>query len=216
MPEQYGQLEKKLLRQKKTIAGIDEVGRGALAGPVYAGAAILDYAKLFAMKKEERHLIRDSKSLNRAQREKARLLVESIALCSATACAEIEEIEEIGIHKASFLAMHRALAKLSIPFDVLLIDGKYPLSHYDSEQISIIGGDASCFSIAAASILAKETRDILMREHAKLYPAYGFETHVGYATSKHLEAIEELGACSLHRKTFEPIKSLLSNELVGH
>lgn len=211
MAEQYGQLEKQLLRQKKIIAGVDEVGRGALAGPVYAGAAILDFAKLLAMKKADRILIRDSKSLSRAQREKAKSLVETIAISYATGCAETDEIAELGITKSTFLAMHRALAKLSIPFDVLLIDGKYPLPDYASEQISIICGDGSCYSIAAASILAKETRDSLMREHAILYPAYGFDAHVGYATSKHLQAIQEQGVCALHRKNFEPIKSLLNS-----
>lgn len=208
MPEKYGLIERRLLRQKKIIAGVDEVGRGALAGPVYAGAAILDYKKLFAMKDDEKSLIRDSKSLNRQQREKSFLLVQDIAITYSTASADLEEIASLGIVKATFLAMHRALAKLLTPFDILLIDGKYPLPDLQNEQMSIIGGDASCYSIAAASILAKETRDKIMRQHAAEFPGYGFDSHVGYATHKHLQAIQEQGACSLHRKNFEPFKSM--------
>jgi ribonuclease HII len=206
--EQYGHIEKQLLQKQKVIAGVDEVGRGALAGPVYAGAVVLDYHKLMALTKEERSLIRDSKALNRAQREKSLPLVMNISLSYATGSAETEEIEQIGITKATFLAMHRALSKLKCLFDILLIDGKFPLPDFALKQFSLIGGDRTCYSIAAASILAKETRDKIMIDHANSFPHYGFESHVGYATKKHLHAIHTHGVCTLHRKNFEPIRSL--------
>jgi ribonuclease HII len=209
LTDQYGKIERQLLRQKKTIAGVDEVGRGALAGPVYAGAAILDFTKLFALDRAELALIRDSKSLSRSQREKSLLLIQDLTISHATASAETYEIEELGITKATFLAMTRALGKLK-PFDILLIDGKYPLPGFDKEQRSIIGGDASCFSIAAASILAKEARDSIMREQDLKFPGYGFDSHVGYATNKHLDAIRQQGACALHRRNFEPVKTLIA------
>lgn len=209
MIKSYGIVEKKLLHQKRIIAGVDEVGRGALAGPVYAGAAVLDYKKLLALDKAELSLIRDSKSLSRPQREKSLILINKIALTHTTAFADVHEIEMLGIVQATFLAMKRALGQLTLAFDILLIDGKFPIPEFDREQLSLIGGDRTCYAIAAASILAKEARDTVMREEGNRYPNYGFENHVGYATGKHLEAIRNLGACSLHRKNFEPIKSLL-------
>jgi len=208
LPEQYGDVEKRLLKTQKIIAGVDEVGRGALAGPVYAGAVILDYHKLMALSKQERSIVRDSKALNRAQREKSLPLVKALSISYATGCAETEEIERLGITKATFLAMHRALSKLKTSFDILLIDGKFPLPDFSLEQLNLIGGDRTCYSIAAASILAKETRDKIMMQEANLFPLYGFEKHVGYATQSHLKAIHTHGICTLHRKNFEPIRSL--------
>ncbi len=209
MAEQYGVIEKRFLAQKKKLVGIDEVGRGALAGPVYAGAVIIDFYKLYALATESRALVRDSKTLSRAQREKSLGFVKEIASSYATGRAEIDEIEGLGITKATFLAMQRALATLDESFDVLLIDGKYPLPDYSGEQLAIIGGDHSCFSIAAASILAKEARDEIMRFESDKFPGYGFDSHVGYATRHHLQAINDYGICSMHRKNFEPIKTLL-------
>ena len=212
MADTYGAFEKQLVRLQKHIVGVDEVGRGALAGPVYAGAAILDFAKLFKLSRENRSLIRDSKSLTHAQRQKSLLLIHKVAKTYAVGSADIREIESLGITQASFLAMRRALAKLTESFDVLLIDGKLYLPNVFVEQHAIIGGDASCFSIAAASILAKEARDELMREESPLYPAYGFDSHVGYATEKHLNAIHEHGPCAIHRKSFDPIKALIKRD----
>lgn len=208
MAEQYGDIEKKLLLRKKIIAGVDEVGRGALAGPVYAGAVILDFKKLYALDPQSRALVRDSKSLSRAQREKSVCIVKEIASSYATGHASSQEIEEFGIVPATFMAMRRALNQLS-PFDLLLIDGKHPIPDFSQQQFSIIGGDRTCYTIAAASILAKETRDPLMREESIKYPGYGFDSHVGYATRTHLTAIKKLGVCSIHRKNFAPLKKLL-------
>ncbi len=211
MDKNYGDLEQNLLLQNKVIAGVDEVGRGCLAGPVYAAAAVLDFDKLFALKKNQLSLIRDSKSLSHKQRAISLSFLPDIALSYGIAHADTWEIEELGISKATFLAMHRALNQLKVPFDILLLDGKYPLPDFEKKQMCIIGGDASCFSIAAASIFAKEARDGIMRDIAKTFPNYGFEKHVGYATKMHLSAIKQHGICSLHRKNFEPIKSMLSS-----
>ncbi len=213
MASSYGEIEKRFLRKNKVIAGVDEVGRGALAGPVYAGAVILDFYKLYDLDEDRRALIRDSKALSKLQREKALPLVKEIASHHATGHADLEEIARLGIVKATFLAMHRALANLGSRYDILLIDGKYPLPDHLGEQMAIIGGDHLCFSIAAASILAKETRDTHMRIEAEQFPGYGFDSHVGYATRDHLRAIHQKGACGLHRKNFEPIKTMLQ---AGH
>ena len=207
MAEQYGEIEKKLFRQSITVAGVDEVGRGALAGPVYAGAVILSPKRLFALPAAELSLVRDSKALTRVQRSKSVSIVEKIAVSSAVERAETEEIEKLGIVQATFLAMKRAIAKLSQDFGLLLIDGKFPIPDFPSPQKSIIGGDGSCYSIAAASILAKEARDQYMREQAPQFPKYGFDAHVGYATPQHLRALQKEGACSLHRKNFAPMRN---------
>ncbi|MBI2603606.1 MAG: ribonuclease HII [Deltaproteobacteria bacterium] len=210
----YKKAEKELFHQKIWVAGIDEVGRGALAGPVYAGASILDFNKLDALKKNERSLIRDSKTLSHAQRQKAVCLIETIALDHSVAHASSLEIETLGIVGATFLAMHRALEKLSHAFHVLFIDGKFPLPEFHGEQKAIIGGDNATYSIAAASILAKEARDAFMREQSSLYPHYHFHANVGYGTRQHLDAISEQGACPLHRKNFSPFTGA-QNSLFG-
>jgi len=117
------------------------------------------------------------------------------------------EIDDLGIVAATFLAMRRAIAACNRPIDMLLIDGKWPIPHYGGQQQAVIKGDFLCYSIAAASILAKEVRDSFMQEQAGLFPAYGFESHVGYGTKRHLAMIERNGICPLHRISFVPIKS---------
>ena len=206
MPE-YGALEKKFLKQKLRIVGVDEVGRGALAGPVYAGAAILDFSKLFALESRSRSLVRDSKALTRSQRVESVGIIQQVALSYAVDKADKQEVETLGIVSATFLAMKRALSNLSQGFDLLLIDGKFPIPGFLAPQKNIIGGDGSCYSIAAASVLAKVARDAFMRDQAEKFPGYGFETHVGYATREHLLAIKQQGACALHRSNFAPFRN---------
>lgn len=187
------------------MVGVDEVGRGALAGPVYAGAAILDFDKLEALEKAERSLIRDSKTLSHLQRKKALHIIEGISLSHAIASSDHSEIETLGIVGATFLAMHRALQRLHHPFHILYIDGKFPLPKFQGQQKAIVRGDSASDSIAAASILAKEARDAFMREQDALYPQYHFKDNVGYGTQHHLSAIKDCGACPIHRKNFAPI-----------
>ncbi len=204
-----GKIEKEYLVQGLKLAGVDEVGRGCLAGPVHAAFAILDYDRVFKLKPKIRQLIRDSKLLSREQRAAIVPTIQEVALDWQVAHATVEEIEELNIVNASFLAMRRALAGSKFPVDVLLIDGKMKLKGYDGAQRAIIGGDNLCFAIAAAAILAKETRDAHMRSMADIYPHYGFEAHVGYSTERHLANIARHGICPLHRKTFLPIRNIL-------
>lgn len=208
-----GRLERSYRSQGQILVGVDEVGRGCLAGPVYAASVILDFNLLAKRPKRERDLIRDSKTLSSAQRQRILGCLDMIVVDRAVALAEVTEIEEHGIVGATFLAMRRALQALSHPFDLVLVDGKARIPDLSWRQETIIGGDRLCFSIAAASIYAKEARDAFMRGQATEFPAYGFERHVGYGTKEHLDAIRSHGVCPLHRRNFSPISSALSSPL---
>lgn len=187
-------------------AGCDEAGRGCLAGPVVAAAVILprDY---------EHPLLNDSKQLTREQRELLRVEVEREAICWAVAEVSNQEIDEINILNASFLAMHRALDSCKIKPELLLIDGNRFNAYRDTPHKCIIGGDGLFYSIAAASILAKTYRDDFMRQISKAFPAYGWDTNVGYPTKQHRKAIKELGVTPHHRLSFRLLPEQL--ELFG-
>lgn len=182
------------------IAGVDEAGRGPLAGPVSAAAVILPDSF-------EHSVLNDSKQLSEAKRE---ILYEEImggsmgviAWCSAT--ASVEEIEEINILQATHLAMRRSVDGLAKAPDMVLIDGR-PVKGFPHAHLGVIKGDSKSLSIAAASIIAKVERDRLMVACAEEFPQYGFEKHKGYGTKQHLEALEKYGPCRLHRKTFGPV-----------
>lgn len=176
------------------IAGLDEAGRGPLAGPVCASAVILDLDKPIEG-------LNDSKKLTEKKRE---LLFEEIikkAKCYCIAWASVEEIDEINILQASLLAMRRAVDGLSLKPDLLIIDGNADIKHTITSEL-VVKGDAKSASIAAASILAKVSRDRLVTELAKTYPQYYFEKHKGYGTKLHYEKLDEFGPCEIHRKTF--------------
>lgn len=201
-----GRIEYRLLRQYSGLAGVDEVGRGCLAGPVYAAAVVLDYERLTRLDQKTRNLIRDSKTLSARQRAQILPVIrDELALASCVAWSGPRDIEALGIVGATFEAMHKSLAGLSVPWQYLLIDGHRPLDGFQGPQEFVIKGDQLCYSIAAASILAKEARDQFMKEQADLYPGYGFESHVGYGTKKHLDALEAQGVCTLHRRNFAPV-----------
>ena len=201
-----GRIERRLLSQGLLFAGVDEVGRGCLAGPLHAGCVVLDWSRLCKLPSSTRSLIRDSKQLSVTQRERILPVIQNISLGHHVASASVEEINELGIVAACFLAMRRAIAGCGA-FDVLLVDGKLRISGYDGRQETIVKGDYYCFSIAAASILAKTTRDQFMRQQALVFPDYGFDAHVGYGTRAHFASISKLGICELHRKTFAPIRN---------
>lgn len=208
-----GSIEKDLHKQGLSVVGVDEVGKGCLAGPVFASATILDFKALFALPAKQRALIRDSKTLSASQRETLIPLIHKISLSHATAKAEVIEIEQLGLQRATFLAMRRALHSLPSNFDFLLIDGKQKLPQLSQEpfrQQAVIKGDNLCYCIAAASILAKVARDQFMHKLAIKYPEYGFETHVGYATGRHREALKRFGACPIHRKNFAPVREQIT------
>jgi len=176
-------------------AGCDEAGRGCLAGPVFAAAVILP-------KGYKNKFLNDSKKLNEKQRNSLRLVIEEEALFWAVAEVSHQEIEEINILNASFLAMHRAIDKLEQKPELLLIDGNRFKKYRDIHHECIIKGDGKYMSIAAASILAKTHRDNFMKKAAQTYPQYLWEKNKGYPTLAHKMAIQEYGICPLHRKTF--------------
>ncbi|MBK90238.1 MAG: ribonuclease HII [Chloroflexi bacterium] len=189
----------------KYICGIDEVGRGCLAGPVYSGATILKNTD--ELNTDIFSEINDSKKISENKREKLYDYIKKIAYISVGICS-VEEIDEIGIQNAVKLSMVRAINNLEIKPEYLLIDSM--ALDIDIPQKSIIKGDQKSKSISAASIVAKVERDNLMKlEYAKNFPDYNFEKNKGYGTKKHIEAINEFGITNIHRKTFEPIKSMI-------
>jgi ribonuclease HII len=189
------------------VAGVDEAGRGPLAGPVVAAAAILPPRWAESGLPAELSGLNDSKQLTAAQREEFFAFI--------TSCGEIEfgidavdalMIDEINILQATHRAMNNALAKLNPLPPHALVDG-HPVKTLRVPQTAIVKGDARSYSIAAASVLAKVTRDRLMLGFHAQFPEYGFAEHKGYGTAKHLAAIEKHGACPIHRKTFAPLKT---------
>lgn len=194
------QLERELLAEGYTIiAGADEAGCGAWAGPVYAAAVILPlHSRL--------RLIRDSKLLTRRQREGLfEKIIEKADWGVGTASAG--EIDSINIRQAAFLATRRALGQLHERAQVLLSDG-FEIPEIDIPCRAVIKGDQKVKSIAAASIIAKVLRDKHMREMHEAYPQYGFNTHAGYGTKKHQSTLKKYGVCAIHRKSYAPIKNL--------
>ncbi|SRR3989339_526231 len=192
------QIERRLRKEGyRRIVGLDEVGCGSLAGPVMAGAVVLPLSIRLPG-------LRDSKLLSVSQREKMSDLIIERSEAWAIGEASVEEISEIGIRRATFLAMRRAFEQIS-GVDFLLVDA-WHIPDVSLPQCGIIRGDQSVCSIAAASVVAKVVRDDRLRALAKIYPKYGFEIHKGYATEAHRKAIEAHGPCAIHRKTWKPFK----------
>ncbi|MCD8356550.1 MAG: ribonuclease HII [Clostridia bacterium] len=183
------------------VCGIDEAGRGPLAGPVVAAAVILPEGIQLPG-------VDDSKKITEKKREILFDFVKENALAYGIGEANEKEIDEINILQATFLAMRRAVEALQFPADYALVDGNR-IQGLSIPSETVIGGDGKVLSIAAASILAKVTRDRYMREMAMQYPEYGFEKHKGYGTKAHYAAIEQYGICPLHRKTF--LKKVLNH-----
>jgi ribonuclease HII len=181
------------------VAGIDEVGRGPLAGPVAAAAVILNPARLPKG-------VNDSKALTAEARESAYEDIMRHALAVSVAFASAAEIDAVNIRQASLAAMRRALAALAVAPHYVLVDGNDLPRALCCAGETIVGGDARSLSIAAASIVAKVTRDRLMARLCSLFPVYGFSRHVGYATPEHLAAIAKHGPCPYHRLSFSPFK----------
>jgi ribonuclease HII len=176
-------------------AGCDEAGRGCLAGPVVAAAVILEKGKDYPE-------LNDSKQLTEKKRMKLRELVMQEALSYGVGIVSPEEIDKINILNASFLAMHRALDQLKLQPELLLIDGNRFNPYKKVKHVCIVGGDAKYQSIAAASILAKTTRDLMMKEYDEQYPQYNWKKNKGYPTLEHKQAIADYGTTPLHRMTF--------------
>ena len=191
--------EEQILRQKgfQFIAGADEAGRGPLAGPVVAASVI--FPEGYRNKE-----IQDSKKLTDLKREQLFIEIKNIAISYAIGIVGWKQIDEMGILNATKLAMRRAVLKLNPKPDFILSDA-VPLNITGIAQKAIIHGDEKVFSISAASILAKVTRDHLMQKYHKKYPKYGFGQHMGYATEIHLKAIKKYGPSPIHRLSFAPL-----------
>lgn len=190
----------------KLICGVDEVGRGPLAGPVVAAAVILNPVDIIKG-------LDDSKKLSPKKR---RFLFEEIqkrALAYSYAFISEKEIDKINIYQASKKAMIKAIEKLLVKPGFVLSDAM-PLREIDIPHLAIIKGDTLSASIAAASIIAKVTRDDFMTEMDKVYPGYNFGKHKGYPTKEHLDALKRLGVSKIHRKTYKPVKEILSQQLI--
>lgn len=194
-------------RQKgyKMIAGVDEAGRGCLAGPVVAAAVILppDWSTAD---------INDSKQLSASKRDSLFDIIQQHALNTAVGIVAENVIDEVNILQATYRAMEQAVTSLSIAPDYLLLDA-VTLAHLPLPQKGMPKGDQLSISIAAASIIAKVTRDRLMVDYDRLYPKYGFANHKGYGTKQHLEAIATHGPCPIHRKTFRGVKEHLAVDI---
>ena len=183
------------------IAGVDEVGRGPLAGPVTTAAVILP-------KQYDLPGLSDSKKLSAKRREDLAVAIKQQAICWALGEADIAEIDELNILYATMLAMQRAVAALTMLPDQVLVDGNR-CPDFGIQAKAIIGGDGLEPCISAASIIAKVARDQMMKEFAVQYPQYGFERNSGYPTKQHREALEEFGITPIHRRSFGPVKALL-------
>ncbi len=214
-----------LLKDYRLIAGIDEVGRGPLAGPVVSAVVILDPEKVgkYRSKTKWWQGVRDSKTLSPRRRGSIVYFIKANAYDFAIGLATHQEIDELNIHYASLLSMRRAIESLKTVPDIVLIDGKFEIPFPSLEgrgwgrveginQCAIVDGDAHILSIAAASILAKVYRDGLMKNYSKQFPQYGFEKHKGYDTAFHRSRLLEHGPCEIHRMSFETVKKAINKK----
>lgn len=189
--------ERRIWKIGKLPAGVDEAGRGPLAGPVVAAAVILP-------KECEINGLNDSKKLSHQKREILYHQIKAVAVSIGVGIIEPDEIDRINILRAALLAMEIAVKKLNPKPDFLLIDGNIRTSLLIPQQ-AVIGGDSTCNSIAAASIIAKVMRDLIMDNYHSIHPEYNFKKHKGYPTKEHFEALRKFGPCPIHRKTFKGV-----------
>ncbi|HKM20063.1 MAG TPA: ribonuclease HII [Candidatus Dojkabacteria bacterium] len=200
-------LEEKLWQKGfRYVLGVDEAGRGPLAGPVVVGAVLIENTKQVVEN------VRDSKKMTKKQRKKAFVEIQEKSTAFGIGIVDAKEIDRVGIKEAvkeaMILAVSEVEKKIKKKVDYIISDGAVYLLD-DHKMMSISRGDLNHYSIAAASVLAKVTRDMIMEEYSKKYPNYGFEKHMGYGTKMHLDAISKHGICDIHRKSYEPIKITL-------
>ena len=188
------------------LCGVDEAGRGPLAGSVFAAAVVLDPSR------PRINGLADSKVLGEEVREELAQRIRDRALAWAVASASVEEIDRINILRASLLAMKRAVEALGMEPEEVCVDGLYTID-VAFRCVAIVNGDALVKAISAASILAKTSRDAEMRLLDQRYPGYGFASHKGYASPEHLAALKARGPCEIHRRSFEPVRALLQEDL---
>jgi len=189
----------------EALVGVDEAGRGPWAGPVVAAAVVLPQNAFIEG-------LNDSKKLSPKKRKTILEKIKQTALSYSVGIVSHTQIDEINILQATYQAMKIAIAGISIPFDLVLVDG-WAIPRLKLPQQNVISGDAQSACIAAASIVAKETRDAIMEQMAQEYPQYGFEKHKGYGTKYHMQALEKFGPCPIHRVSYAPIKAIIKNAL---
>ena len=188
------------------IVGVDEAGRGPLAGPVYAAAVLFDPGF-------ENDSINDSKKLSPKKREELFCLIKEKAIAYGIASQTADEVDERNIYEATKICMRKAIEMIKVPYDLLITDAM-PLPIMGKMTIAMVKGDAQCLNVAAASILAKVSRDRYMEELDKLYPEYGFARHKGYGTKEHMSAIAKYGPIEhIHRKSFSPVKEYYQSQI---
>lgn len=201
-------LEEMLARKGySAVCGVDEVGRGPLAGPVVAAAVIMPPGVRIMG-------LRDSKKLSSLRREEIFEEIAGMGLACSIGIIDNEGIDKMNILKASLMAMRKAVMDLKRAPDFVLVDGNFAIPKISQPQFAIVKGDAHCHSIAAASVVAKVTRDRIMDRYQALYPSYSFSRHRGYPTPEHLSELREHGPCDIHRKSFRPVAQLLNKEYV--
>ncbi len=207
----YKREEEKIQNGFDFIIGCDEVGAGPLAGPVVAAACILKSETIGDRRTSDKwyYRVRDSKTVSEKEREELAVVIKQNCLCYAVSEVDSREIDDINIHNASLLAMHRAVSSLleqlntqDIKKIFVFVDGKFRIKGLSLEQEPVISGDSEILSIAAASIIAKVHRDGLLRNIDKVFPNYGFAKHKGYGTREHIQAIQKNGVLGIHRKSF--------------
>jgi len=202
--------EKKLFASGyRLVAGIDEVGRGPLAGPVVAACVTL--AGPIDLSAENLSFIKDSKKLTAKKREELFNTIQKYFSEVSIGICDNLTIDKVNIFQATFLAMKKALGGLKQKPDFVLVDGGFIIPNYSSGQRCVVKGDSLIFSIAAASIVAKVTRDRLMDKMHETYPVYGFDQHKGYGTKTHLECLKKYGPCPIHRRSFGPVAEARKN-----
>ncbi len=186
----------------RSVVGVDEAGRGPLAGPVVAAAVVMPF-------NTEIEGLNDSKKLSPAKRE--RVFDEIIAqnLICAVGIIDHECIDQINILQASLMAMRKAVMDLKVSPDFVLVDGTFTVPNISYPQYAVVKGDSRCRSIAAASVIAKVTRDRIMDKYQAIYPSFSFSKHKGYPTAAHIAELKEHGACEIHRRSFRPVADLL-------
>jgi ribonuclease HII len=187
--------------------GIDEVGRGCWAGPVVSGAVILS---------DMIDGLKDSKKLSSKKRTDLSNSIQESAIAFGLGWVSPSELDHIGLTEAVRLSMYRALAKIEAECDEIIIDGSYNFMSDNPKAVCIIKADDSVPCVSAASILAKVARDDYMTEQAKLYPDYGFESHVGYGTKRHLENLQKFGICKIHRLSYKPIQLIINAQVLRY
>lgn len=199
-----GELEQKLCAKGcRTIIGVDEAGRGPLAGPVVAAAVYIPEDEIIDG-------LDDSKKLSATRRD---ILFDAIITSDAAYAVGIIDntiIDKINILRATFRAMAEAVNKIPLKPDCVLVDGNQAIANLNQPQIAVVGGDASCRSIAAASIVAKVTRDRIMNHYAKIYPKFGFAKHKGYPTADHMRELKQHGPTPIHRRSYKPVAEVIA------